>query len=46
MAILTNITEMCNRLRLVIDYHFYQRNGNRNRAYLQNRNRNRNSNPL
>ena len=42
--------EMCNRPRLVIDYqidyHFFQSNRNRNRAFLQNSNRNRNRNPV
>ena len=42
--------EMCNRTRLVIDlvidYHFFQSNRNRNRAFLQNSNRNRNRNPV
>ena len=41
---------MCNRPRLVIDlvidYHFFQSNRNRNRAFLQNSNRNRNRNPV
>ena len=45
-----SITEMCNRPRLVIDYqidyHFFQSNRNRNRAFLQNSNRNRNRNPV
>jgi hypothetical protein len=31
---------MCNRPRLVIDYHFFQ--SNRNRVFLQKSNRNRN----
>jgi hypothetical protein len=41
---------MCNRPRLVIDlvidYHFFQSNRNRNRAFLQKSNRNRNRNPV
>ena len=37
---------MCNRPRLVIDYHFLQSNRNRNRDFLQNSNRNRNRNPV
>ena len=44
------ISEMCNRLRLVIDlvidYAFFQSNRNRNRSFLQNSNRNRNRNPV
>ena len=42
--------EMCNRPRLVIDlvidYHFFQSNRNRNRAFLQNSNRDRDRNPV
>jgi hypothetical protein len=41
---------MCNRPRLVIDlvidYHFFQTNRNRNRAFLQNSNLNHNRNPV
>jgi hypothetical protein len=41
---------MCNRPRLVIDlvidYHFYTSNRNRNRIFFQKSNRNRNRNRL
>jgi hypothetical protein len=38
---------MCDRRRLVIDYHIlFQSNRTRNQAFLQNSNRNRNRNPV